>query len=111
LASSFVRVEDGFDRRVACAHAESPIAGFDGFPSPLLETQTASRSAGGPPRHRGRRARLRANRSTAAGGVALAIVADRAAQKLMRRHFEGLALDVPQRQVQSAQRVDLLAAR
>ncbi len=52
-----------------------------------------------------------AGRTDAAGGVALAVVARRAAEQLVHGHAERLALDVPQRQVERAERVDLLAAR
>src|SRR5207249_1318293 len=56
----------------------------------LLEC--ACRSADGAPRHRRRGARLRTCPSTATGSVAFAIIADRAAKKLVRRQFKPFPL-------------------
>src|SRR6185295_20325443 len=52
-----------------------------------------------------------ARRTRAARGVALAVVTRRSAEQLVHRHAERLALDVPEREVERAERVRLLAAR
>ncbi len=90
-------VEDRPDRHVARAHAKRPVAGFHRRVSPLFQAE------GGV----GRGTR----RSRAAGRVALAVVARQAAEQLVHRQAERLALDVPQREIEGAEGVGLLPAR
>ena len=88
------RIEDVADGDVARSHPERAIARLDGRARALAEAQL---------RVRPRRRRARE--------VALAVVAGGASEQLVHRHVQRLALDVPERQVQGAQRVRLLAAR
>ena len=102
LADPLVCVEYAAGRRVAGAHAERPVPGFHRFLRALLQAQSLRPGAA--------RAAAPAARAPP-GGVAFAVIADGAAQQLVHGQAERLALDVPQRHVERAQRVDLLAAR
>ena len=81
-------------RRVGGAGAVAAKAGFHGGARAFLHAH-AGANAG----------------DDAAGGIALAVVARHAAQQGVDRAAEHLAFDIPQREVEGADRVDFLASR
>ena len=85
LVEPLVRVERGVGRRVGGAHAERAVARLDGQPRALLDAH-ATFDAG----------------NDAGRVVALAVIAHHAAEHLVHRQLQRLALDVPQRQIERA---------
>ncbi len=89
---AFVRVVDVVDNRAAArVGAERAIAGFHHRARPVAQRESGARNA--------------------ARRIALAVVADGAAEHLVHGHAERFALDVPEREVERAHGVDLLVAR
>src|SRR4029453_3876302 len=82
---------------VGRSHSKRAITGFHRRPGAFFQAQF--------------RVSSRAGRTRTAGGVALAIVAGRTAQELVYGQAERFAFDVPQCQVERAERVRLLASR
>ena len=92
------RVVDAADR-----HVRRRPCGTRGSPPPSSRWRARARLSVAAGRRAGRR--------TPPVRVALAVVARRAAEQLVHRQPQRLALDVPQREVERAERVGLLAAR
>src|SRR5262249_56927234 len=81
-------IEGGIRGRVGRAHAESPITGCDGSCCEILYAHVWF----GP-------------RYYAPGVVAFAVIANHAAQDFMNRQLQHLAFDIPQRQIERAERM------
>jgi hypothetical protein len=95
-ADHLARVVGAADRHVGGAHAECAVAGVHRRLRPIAQRHRSGAAAGRP--HAG-------------GAVALAVIAHRAAEDLVHRQTQRLALDVPEREIHRADGVNLLAPR